>query len=147
MLNPLLGGKRFAHLRRLQDDRAVAAILGFKKGRICREDAFVRMMSRADRQKARSWMAASERDLHAALPVRFMADWDCLSASPPVRRSTPVIDIKRKWKWAAISQAYKRLQRWLARSAPQFGVQQTFERYLCWHNPLSPQNWLNDAPP
>jgi hypothetical protein len=76
MLNALMGGKRFAHLRRLQDDRAVAAILGLKKGRICGEDAFVRMMSRANRQKARTWMAASERDLYAALPKQFIADWD-----------------------------------------------------------------------
>jgi hypothetical protein len=76
MLNALMGGKRFAHLRRLQDDRAVAAILGLKKGRICVEDAFVRMMSRANRQKARTWMAASERDLYAALPKQFIADWD-----------------------------------------------------------------------
>jgi hypothetical protein len=83
MLNALLGGKRFAHLRRLQDDRAVAAILGLKKGRICGEDSFVRMMSRADRQKARSWMAASERDLDAALPVQFIADWDCPGFASP----------------------------------------------------------------
>ena len=32
---------------------------------------------------------------------------------------------------AAISQAYERLQRWLARTVPQLEVQQTFERYLC----------------
>jgi hypothetical protein len=54
--------------------------------------------------------------------------------------------VGEKW-WAAISQAYKRLERWLARTAPQLEAQQTFERYLCWHNPLSPQNWLALAPP
>lgn len=42
------------HLRRLQEDRAVAAIPGLKKGRLCGEDAFVRMMSRGNRQKART---------------------------------------------------------------------------------------------
>jgi hypothetical protein len=76
MINALMGGRRFAHIRRMQDDRAVAAILGLKRGRVCGEDAFVRMMSRADRERARSWMAASERDLYAALPVAFIADWD-----------------------------------------------------------------------
>jgi len=76
MVNILMGGRRFAHMRRLQDDRAVAAILGLQKGRVCGEDAFVRMMKRADRNKARTWMAASERDLYAALPKAFIADWD-----------------------------------------------------------------------
>ncbi len=76
MLNALMGGKRFAHARRLQDDRAVAAILGLKKERLCGEDAFVRMMSKADRGRAREWMAWSERDLYAALPAAFIADWD-----------------------------------------------------------------------
>jgi hypothetical protein len=30
----------------------------------------------------------------------------------------------------------------LAQTAPQLDVQQTIERYLCWHNPFSPENWL-----
>ncbi len=65
MIHTLLGGKRFVHLRRLQDDRALAAILGFK----------------------------------------------------------------------------------LARTAPQLDVRPTFERYLCWHNPLGRQKWLADPSP
>jgi len=76
MVGILMGGRRFAHMRRLQDDRAVAAILGLIKGRVCGEDAFVRMMSRADREAARNWMAASERDMYSALPPAFVADWD-----------------------------------------------------------------------
>lgn len=76
MANALMGGKRFAHMRRLQDDRAVAAILGLKRQRVCGEDAFVRMMGRADRQRARSWIGAGERDLYGALPREFIADWD-----------------------------------------------------------------------
>jgi len=76
MINALLGGRRFAHIRRLQDDRAAAAILGFQRGRICGEDAFVRMMSKADMRRARSWVAASEQDLYSALPAQFIADWD-----------------------------------------------------------------------
>ena len=76
MANALMGGRRFAHMRRLQDDRAAAAILGLKRGRMCGEDAFVRMVSGANRQQARAWMAASERDLYAALPREFIADWD-----------------------------------------------------------------------
>ena len=76
MVNILMGGRRFAHMRRLQDDRAVAAILGLSRGRICGEDAFVRMMSRTDQKAARKWMEVSERDMYAALPVAFIADWD-----------------------------------------------------------------------
>lgn len=76
MVGILMGGQRFAHLRRLQDDRAVAAIWGLSKGRVCGKDALVRMMSRADREAARKWMAASEQDMSAALPAAFIADWD-----------------------------------------------------------------------
>lgn len=76
MINALMGGRRFAHMRRLQDDRAVAAIFGFQRERVCGEDAFVRMMSRAERLQARAWIGASERDLYAALPREFVADWD-----------------------------------------------------------------------
>jgi hypothetical protein len=32
------------------------------------------MMGRADLQKARSWIGASEQDLYAALPREFIAD-------------------------------------------------------------------------
>ena len=35
LIGILMGGRRFAHMRRLQDDRAVAAILGLSKGRVC----------------------------------------------------------------------------------------------------------------
>ena len=42
-LNCLVGGTRFAHGRRLQDDEAVAKITGMLKGRLCGEDAFRRL--------------------------------------------------------------------------------------------------------
>ena len=76
MFNCLMGGRRFAHARRLQDDRAVAVILGMKKGRLCGEDAFGRMMMKVPRGAARTWLRWSERDLYAALPSAFIADWD-----------------------------------------------------------------------
>ena len=57
------------------------------------------------------------------------------------RQKTLKLGVGEKW-WAAISQAYKRLERWLATTAPQLDCQQTFERYLCWNNPLNPENWL-----
>jgi len=44
--------------------------------------------------------------------------------------------------WTAIAAAYRRLQTWLRQTAPHLEVQQSFERYLCWHNPPSPDNWL-----
>jgi len=42
-LNCLVGGTRFAHGRRSQDDVAVATITGMSKGRLCGEDAFRRL--------------------------------------------------------------------------------------------------------
>jgi len=82
MINELLGGKRLAHMRRLQDESG--------------------------------------------------------------RQKTLKPAVSEKW-WAPISQSQKKLHRWPARTAPLLDVRQTFERYLCRHNPLSPQNWLADA--
>lgn len=76
MFNCLMGGRRFAHARRVQDDQALAVILGMKKARLCGEDAFYRMMTKVPRDQARTWLAWSERDLYAALPSAFVADWD-----------------------------------------------------------------------
>ncbi len=53
------------------------------------------------------------------------------------RQKTLKLAVSAKW-WAAIQQAYERLGWWLDRTAPQLDPQQTFERYLCWHNPLIP---------
>jgi hypothetical protein len=76
MFNCLMGGRRFAHARRVQDDQALAVILGMKKGRLCGEDALYRMMEKVPREQARRWLAWSERDLYAALPAAFVGDWD-----------------------------------------------------------------------
>ena len=76
MFNCLMGGRRFAHTRRVQDDQALAVVLGMKKGRICGEDAFTRLCAQVPRPKARSWLLWSERDLYSALPSAFIADWD-----------------------------------------------------------------------
>jgi len=76
MFNCLMGGRRFAHTRRVQDDQALAVVLGLKKGRICGEDAFTRLCAKVPRPKARSWLLWSERDLYSALPSAFIADWD-----------------------------------------------------------------------
>jgi hypothetical protein len=46
MFNCLRGGRRFAHARRVQDDQALAVILGMKKGRLCGEDTLYRMMEK-----------------------------------------------------------------------------------------------------
>ncbi len=62
------------------------------------------------------------------------------------RRKILKLGVSDKW-WAAIAQAYKRLQRWLAATAPQLEIQQTFERYLCWHNPLNQDKWLAELTP
>ena len=76
MFNCLMGGRRFAHARRVQDDQALAVILGMKKNRMCGEDAFYRMVKKMPREGARAWLRWSERDIYAALPSAFIADWD-----------------------------------------------------------------------
>lgn len=53
------------------------------------------------------------------------------------RQKTLKLSVGKDW-WIALSRAYQRLQRWLSSTAPQLNSQQTFERYLCWNNPLSP---------
>ena len=52
MFNCLMGGRRFAHARRLQDDRAVAVVLGMKKERLCGEDAFTRLCAKVPKPHA-----------------------------------------------------------------------------------------------
>ena len=76
MFNRLMGGRRFAHARRGQDDQALAVILGMQKDRLCGEDAFYRMMVKVPRAQTRTWLLWSERDLYAALPSAFVADRD-----------------------------------------------------------------------
>lgn len=51
------------------------------------------------------------------------------------------MSVGENW-WAEISRCYQRLQRWLSAIAPQLNPQQSFERYLCWNNPLNPDDWL-----
>ena len=73
-LNCLCQGRRFAHVRAVQNDPAVAQIMGMK--RVPGEDAFPRLVKSLPRDKARQWVAQTERELYAALPGEFVADWD-----------------------------------------------------------------------
>ncbi len=57
------------------------------------------------------------------------------------RQKTLKLSVGEKW-WAAIRLSYQRPQRWLGLIAPQLALPQTFERYLCWLNPLNPDDWL-----
>ena len=57
------------------------------------------------------------------------------------RQKNLKLSVSEKW-WDAITRAYTRLERWLGSIAPQLDPQQKFERYLCWNNPLSPDDWL-----
>ncbi len=75
-LNCLIGGTRFAHTRRLQDDRVIARIIGFKKGRICGEDAFRRLCKNLTVPQAREWMGHGEAMIYHAIPAHCIADWD-----------------------------------------------------------------------
>ncbi|HEY9249184.1 MAG TPA: transposase [Rariglobus sp.] len=61
-------------------------------------------------------------------------------------QKTLKLSVGEKW-WNAISRAHQRLKRWLASIAPQLQPRQTFERYLCWINPASPDDWLPHPSP
>ena len=56
------------------------------------------------------------------------------------RQRTLKMSVGKKW-WAALSQAYTRLQRWLCRTAPQLDVQQTINAILAGIAAES-ENWL-----
>jgi hypothetical protein len=75
-LNCLVGGRRFAHCRRLQDDAAVARITGMHKGRLCGEDAFRRLCEKLDAAQVERWFAPAEQMIHQAMPPNGVADWD-----------------------------------------------------------------------
>jgi len=76
ILNCLVGGQRFAHVRRLQDDPVIAQLTGVKKGHLCGEDAFRRLCQALDPAQGRRWMAHGEEMLYHALPANAIADWD-----------------------------------------------------------------------
>ena len=65
-MNFLLGGTRFAHQRRLQDDRAVAQIFGLERGRINGEDAFRRLTEKLEKEEMRHWMSKGEEFIYYA---------------------------------------------------------------------------------
>lgn len=73
-LNCLCEGRRFAPVRAVQNDPAVAQVMGMQ--RVPGEDAFPRLVKSLPRDKARQWLAGTERELYAALPKEFVADWD-----------------------------------------------------------------------
>jgi len=75
-LNCLVGGTRFAHGRRLQDDEAVAKIIGMRNGRLCGEDAFRRLCAGLDTTQVETWFAPAEQMIHQAIPPNAVADWD-----------------------------------------------------------------------
>lgn len=76
VLNCLIGGKRFAHSRRLQDDQAIVRILGLSRERLCGEDAFRRLCAQLTPEQTRAWMRSGEDLLYNALPQNCIADWD-----------------------------------------------------------------------
>ncbi|MBK9992384.1 MAG: hypothetical protein IPP19_17100 [Verrucomicrobia bacterium] len=67
MFNCLMGGRRFAHTRRIQDDQAIAVILGMKKAASAGRRVHP-ALRKSPRPKARSWLAWSERDLYSRCP-------------------------------------------------------------------------------
>jgi hypothetical protein len=70
----LVEGKRFCHVRGLTDDPAIATIMNMD--RVRGEDALPRLAKEMSVEQMRDWMQQPQTELYAALPVRFIADWD-----------------------------------------------------------------------
>ena len=74
MLGALVEGRRFCHVRWVMDDPAVATLMGME--RVRGEDALPRLAKGMERAQLRHWLAGPQAELYAALPDRFIADWD-----------------------------------------------------------------------
>jgi len=74
MLSALVEGKRFSHVRWLSDDPALATVMNMK--RVRGEDSLPRLAKEMSAGQMRDWMQQPETELYAALPDRFIADWD-----------------------------------------------------------------------
>jgi len=74
LLGALVEGRRFCHVRWVMDDPAVATLMGLE--RVRGEDALPRLGKELERESLRAWMRQPQTELYAALPDRFIADWD-----------------------------------------------------------------------
>lgn len=70
----LVEGKRFSHVRWLTDDPALATVMNLD--RVRGEDALPRLAKGMSVEPMREWMQQPQTELYAALPERFIADWD-----------------------------------------------------------------------
>ena len=73
-LSALVEGKRFCHVRWLTDDPAIATIMNLD--RVRGEDALPRLAKAMSVAQMREWLQPPQTELYAALPDRFIADWD-----------------------------------------------------------------------
>ncbi len=73
-LSALVEGKRFCHVRWINDDPAVARIMNME--RVRGEDALPRLAKEMSVEQMREWMQKPQTELYAALPEHFIADWD-----------------------------------------------------------------------
>jgi hypothetical protein len=73
-LAALVEGKRFCHVRWLTDDPAIATIMNMN--RVRGEDALPRLAKEMSVEQMREWLQQPQTELYAALPERFVADWD-----------------------------------------------------------------------
>jgi hypothetical protein len=74
LLSALAEGRRFCHVRWLQDDAGVAVMMAMEQVR--GEDALRRLVSRVSQDQLRDWFRPIEQELFACLPLKFIADWD-----------------------------------------------------------------------
>jgi hypothetical protein len=73
-LSALVEGKRFCNVRWLIDDPAIANLMNLD--RVRGEDALPRLAKEMSVEAMRAWLQQPQTELYAALPERFIADWD-----------------------------------------------------------------------
>lgn len=75
ILTCIVEGRRFRHLRYIQNDAVIAKVFKLKDG-VCGEDTVRRFFIEIDSDAGKKWLDGVYTILHTALPKQFIIDWD-----------------------------------------------------------------------
>jgi len=75
ILTCIVEGRRFRHLRYIQNDAVIAKVFKLQDG-VCGEDTVRRFFMEIDSDAGKKWLDGVYKILHTALPKQFIIDWD-----------------------------------------------------------------------
>lgn len=75
ILTCVIEGKRFRHVRYIQNDEVVKKIFKLDRG-VCSDDTIRRFFEAIDCDKGKKWLDQAFEILYSALPEMFIIDWD-----------------------------------------------------------------------